>query len=95
MSRITVVDLRKKVKELNARYKKTDRTAIKFGISSAYGGHQIVLINKKGRGHRNVTYGFQSPRETLNDLDKQMPYLSKKVKRAHNDEMRRRKQKWY
>jgi hypothetical protein len=86
--RVTEKDLRREVDLLNKKFKKTNKTAVKFAISSAYGGHQVVLRNNKSGGVREVTYGHKSPRETLEALEKKpMQFLRYDVNRFHRDVM--------
>lgn len=74
--RTTISDLRAEVNALNRKYKFTDRTDFKFGIHQAYGGYQVVLYRQRSfkGGYTNkvitreITNGYQSPRDTINDL---------------------------
>ena len=92
MSRVTINDLRSEVSRLNKNYKKTNKTAVKFDISSAYGGHQVVLKNNKTGGVTQITYGYQTPRETLSDLYvKERIGLNYDVNRYHKSVMDSRK----
>lgn len=92
MYRVTEKDLRREVDLLNKKFKKTDKTAVKFAISSAYGGHQIVVKDNRGGGVTEVTYGHKSPREVINDLEKKpMNSLRYTVDRHHKHVMSYRK----
>jgi hypothetical protein len=91
MSRITVTDLRNKVEELNKEFGKTRRTAIRFDVSGAYGGYKIVLVDNRTGGQKEITYGYQSSRETLNDLEKKYIHLKHDVKAFHEYAMSYRK----
>jgi hypothetical protein len=70
MSRVTLNDLRKEIGFLNKKFKKTNKTAVKFDISSAYGGHQIVLKDNRSGGVKELTYGHNTPKETIKSLEK-------------------------
>lgn len=89
---ITIRDLRREVDILNQKFKKTDKTAVKFAISSAYGGHQIVVRSNKGGGVTELTYGHKTPREVINDLErKPMSQIRYTVDRYHKHVMSFRK----
>lgn len=89
---ITIRDLRREVDILNQKFKKTDKTAVKFAISSAYGGHQIVVRNNKTGGVTELTYGHKTPREVINDLEKKpMSQIRYTVDRYHKNAMSYRK----
>lgn len=91
---ITIKDLRNEVALLNKKFKKTNNTAVKFDINSAYGGHQIVL-KTKGAGVNEVTYGHHTPKETINSLEKKsMRDLRYLVDRTHKTAMDRKKNRW-
>lgn len=83
---VTQRDIDERIDFLNKRFKKSNRTAIKFDKYRAYGGTQIVLKQNKpyGSGQKSITQGFQSPRECLNDLDRYDKYLSSSVKSFHD-----------
>jgi hypothetical protein len=68
---ITRKDLENEVRRLNGLYKKNDRTAIKFAVSGAYGGYQVILKGNPVFGYsgaHDVTYGHDTARETLSKL---------------------------
>jgi hypothetical protein len=94
--RVTVKDLERAVKDLNKRYKKTDRSAIKFDLEGAYGGYQLVLRRnrKYGGGVMQVTYGFLPKRELMEKI-RSLGYrdLNYKVKRFHEQTMASYKRK--
>ncbi len=70
MSRVTLKDLKNEIGLLNKKFKKTNKTAVKFDITSAYGGHQIVLKDNRSGGVRELTYGHGTPKETIQALEK-------------------------
>ncbi len=73
---ITKKDLQSEVERLNKKY--FSRSANELCVQGAYGGYQVQLtgkLRKDGKGYRgmgsgrkNITYGFQSARNTLADL---------------------------
>ena len=73
---ITKKDLQVEVDRLNAKYCR--RTGNELRVQGAYGGYQVQLTGKRrkdgkgwrgiGTGCTEVTYGYQSARQTLNDL---------------------------
>lgn len=68
--RITLKDLYNKVDQLNKDFKKTDRTYIRFKLSQAYGGTKLVLVSNKGGSITDITYGYNSKRETMERINK-------------------------
>ena len=80
---ITYKDLAKEVDLLNKKYKKSDKTFVKFAVSRAYGGNQIVIRDNKSGGVQEVTYGYRSARETMNDLRLKMPSLKRDLDYFH------------
>lgn len=89
---ITIRDLRREVDILNQKFKKTKKTAVSFAISSAYGGHQVVVKDNRGGGVVELTYGHKSPREVINDLErKPMSQIRYTVDRHHKHVMSYRK----
>lgn len=73
---ITRKDLEAEVARLNDKY--CSRTGNELRVQGAYGGYQVQLTGKRrkdGKGFRGmgsgcteITYGFQSARDTLADL---------------------------
>lgn len=73
---ITKKDLETEVARLNDKY--CSRTGNELRVQGAYGGYQVQLTGKRrkdGKGYRGmgsgcteITYGFQSARDTLADL---------------------------
>lgn len=73
---ITKKDLEAEVARLNDKY--CSRTGNELRVQGAYGGYQVQLTGKRrkdGKGYRGmgsgcteITYGFQSARDTLADL---------------------------
>lgn len=68
MTRVTKKDVWCLIDSLNQKYGLDDTTPCKFYLLEAYGGCQIVL-KKKGSGSvTDITYGYLSPRETIDDF---------------------------
>ena len=87
---ITKRDLQAEVDRLNDKY--CSKTGNELRIQGAYGGYQVQLTGKRrkdGKGYRGmgsgcteITYGYQSARDTLNDLWKNEAkgYVREKVR---------------
>ncbi len=94
MARSSYKELKDQVKILNKKFKKTNRTAVKFDIYSAYGGHQIVVKDNKTGGVKQITYGFDRPQKVLDNLErKDFKSLRYEMNRFHNYVMSFRKKK--
>ena len=73
----TKKELREEIDRLNKKYCKNTKNKLVLG--SAYGGYQVQLTGKRyknnprkwrgiGSGVSSMTYGFQSAKNTLNNL---------------------------
>ena len=66
--RYTARDLNKFVEEVN-KQKGLTKNGLHLKVLSAYGGHQVCLTGGRlGSGCKDVTYGYQSPRDAKSDL---------------------------
>lgn len=87
--RITINDLRTEVDCLNRKYKLTNRTDFMIGIEQAYGGYQVVIYDKHHGIIGILTYGYQSSRDTLEELRHRD--VKSAIKYAKQDVQRQRK----
>lgn len=67
MVSVTRKDVCVLIDNLNERYHFDDTTKLKFDLICAYGGCQIVL-RIKNRGAKDITTGFLSSRECINNF---------------------------
>lgn len=96
---ITKKDLQVEVDRLNKKY--CSHTGNELRIQGAYGGYQVQLTGKRrkdgkcfrgmGSGCTEITYGYQSARDTLADLYKNEArgYVRDKVRSYENKGGRR------
>ena len=66
--RITRKDVYGIIDNLNERYYFDDTTEFKFDLLCAYGGCQIVLRNNKNHSCCDITTGFLSSRECIDNF---------------------------
>ena len=85
MNRVVKADLVRKVNSLNRRFKLTDKTNVKFFLSQAYGGYNIVLRSNYSGGQHTLRglSGHDTARKTLEAVNRLSTVeLNREIKRA-------------
>lgn len=77
MTRITKKDVWCLVDSLNKKYGFDDNTPCKFYLFEAYGGCLIAVKKKNSQVAIGVTYGYKTPRQTIDDFYKRKEFCGK------------------